>query len=129
MPLTAFGVLQACCGAPWIVEYANRVRAIMQTYLRGGRARVVWLTPPEPRYGPRAEITHAVNVAVERAAIGLKGLKVLRIDRMFSPDGYRDVITYRGREVRVRESDGVHLNVAGTALAAKAVAQAIRELG
>jgi lysophospholipase L1-like esterase len=29
----------------------------------------------------------------------------------------------------VRESDGVHLNVAGTAIAAKAVAQAIHELG
>ena len=31
-----------------------------------------------------------------------------------------------GRDVRVREPDGVHLNVAGTAIAAKAVAQAIR---
>ena len=129
VPMTAFGVLQVCCGAPWIAEYANRVREIMQTYLRDGRGRVVWLTPPEPRYGPRAEITHAVNVAVERAAAGLKGVKVLRIDRLFSPDGYSDVITYRGREVRVRESDGVHLNVAGTAIAAKAVVQAIRELG
>ena len=100
----------------------------MQTFLRGGRARVVWLTPPEPRYAPRAEITHAINIAVERAAVGLKGVKVLRIDLMFSPGGYRDVIRYRGRDVRVRESDGVHLNVAGTAIAAKAVAEAIREL-
>lgn len=36
--------------------------------------------------------------------------------------------TERGREVRVRESDGVHLNVTGTAIAAKAVAKAIGEL-
>jgi hypothetical protein len=126
---TALGVLQTCCGAAWIQEYANRTREIMKTFLRGGRARVVWMTPPEPRYPPRAEITHAINVAVERAAVGLKGVKVLRIDLMFSPDGYRDVIRYRGRDVRVRESDGVHLNVAGTAIAAKAVAEAIRELG
>ena len=55
-------------------------------------------------------------------------MKVLRIDKMFSSDGYRDVIRYRGRDVRVRESDGVHLNVAGTAIAAKAVAQAIKDL-
>jgi hypothetical protein len=123
----AIGVLQPCCGEPWIEQYANRVRGVMQTYLRGGHARVVWLTPPEPRYGPRATITHAVNAAVERAAEGLADVKVLRIDLMFSPDGYRDAITYRGREIRVRESDGVHLNVAGTAIAAKAVAQAIRE--
>ncbi len=124
----AIGVLQPCCGEPWLEQYANRVRGVMQTFLREGRGRVVWLTPPEPRYGPRATITHAVNVAVERAAKGLKGVKVLRIDLMFSPNGYSDTMMYRGREVRVRESDGVHLNVAGTAIAARAVAQAIKEL-
>jgi hypothetical protein len=124
----AAGVPQTCCGEAWIQEYASRTRTLMQTFLRGGRGRVVWMTPPEPRYAPRAEITHAINVAVERAAEGLAGVKVLRIDLMFSPDGYRDVIRYRGRDVRVRESDGVHLNVAGTAIAAKAVAEAIREL-
>ena len=124
---TAAGVPQACCGETWIREYANRVRAIMRTYLRGGRARVIWLTPPEPRYGPRAAITHAGNVAIERAAKGLAGVKVIRIDLMFTPSGrYQDVMRYRGRDVRVREPDGVHLNVAGTAIAARAVAQAIR---
>ena len=128
MPIpSALGVLQPCCGEPWIEQYANRVRAMMQTFLRNGHSRVVWLTPPEPRFGPRANITHAVNVAVVRAADGLDGVKVLRIDLMFSPNGYSDVMTYRGREVRVRESDGVHLNVTGTAIAAKAVAQAIRD--
>lgn len=127
---TAFGVLRNCCDELWIQEYANRVRGIMRTFLRAGRGRVVWLTPPEPRYGPRAEITHATNVATERAAAQLQGVKVIRIDVMFAPDGrYTDVIAYRGREVRVRESDGVHLNVAGTAIAAQAVADAIRENG
>ena len=124
----AIGIVQPCCGEPWIHEYANRARGIMQTFLRSGHGRVVWMTPPEPRWGPRAEITHATNVAVERAARGLAGVKVIRIDQMFAPEGrYTDVITYRGREVRVRESDGVHLNVAGTAIAAKAVAEVIRE--
>jgi len=125
---TAIGVLQPCCGDPWIEQYASRVRGVMQTYLREGRGRVVWLTPPEPRFGPRATITHAVNTAVERAAEGLENVKVLRIDLMFAPNGYSDVVSYRGRELRVRESDGVHLNVAGTAIAAKAVAQAIRDI-
>ena len=123
---TALGVLRPCCGELWIQEYANRTRAIMKTYLRGGRARVVWLTPPEPRYAPRAAMTHAVNVAVERAAQGLAGVKIIRIDLMFGGSPYRDVIRYRGRDTRVREPDGVHLNVAGTAIAAKAVADAIR---
>jgi hypothetical protein len=125
MPTPA-GALVACCGEPWVQEYSRRVRITMQTYLRGGRARVIWLTPPEPRYPPRAAITHALDAAVVRAAQGLAGVTVIRIDLMFSPDGYRDVIRYRGRDVRVRESDGVHLSVPGTAIAAKAVAQAIR---
>jgi hypothetical protein len=124
---TPAGAPVVCCGEEWVREYSRRVRIMMRIYLRGGRARVIWLTPPEPRYPPRAAITHAVDAAVVRAAEGLAGVKVLRIDLMFSPDGYRDVIRYRGREVRVRESDGVHLNVPGTAIAAKAVARAIRE--
>jgi hypothetical protein len=118
--------MRTCCDEAWIQEYANRVRAIMQTYLRRGRARVVWLTPPEPRYAPRAAITHATNVAVERAAAGLAGVKVVRVDLMIGGGAYRDVIRYRGLETRVREPDGVHLNVAGTAIVAKAVADAIR---
>jgi hypothetical protein len=130
MPIpTALGVMTTCCGEPWIGEYANRARQIMQTFLRNGHGRVVWMTPPEPRFAPRAQITHAINIAVERAAQGLTGVKVLRIDKMFSPNGYTDVIRWHGRNVRVRESDGVHLNVAGTAIAAKAVADAIRDLG
>ena len=69
----ALGVDQPCCGATWIAAYAARVRAIMLTFLQGGRGKVVWMTPPEPRDAQRAEITHAINVAVERAATGLAG--------------------------------------------------------
>ena len=49
-----------------------------------------------------------------------------RMDVVFTPDGYREVIRYRGRDVDVRDVDGVHLNVAGTAIAAKIVAAELR---
>jgi hypothetical protein len=124
----ALGVDQPCCGETWIAAYAARVRGIMLTFLQGGRGKVVWMTPPEPRDAQRAEITHAINVAVERAATGLAGVKVLRIDRLFSPNGYQEVIRYQGHDVRVREADGVHLSAAGTALAAKVVAAALGDL-
>jgi len=100
---------------------------MMRIYLRAGRGRVFWLTPPLPRYPARAMITNAVSAAVERAAVGLVGVTVMRVDRFFSPDGYSDVIRYRGRYVRVRESDGVHLNIAGTAIAAQLLAPAVRK--
>jgi hypothetical protein len=42
----------ACCGRPWIAEYARRARRMMRTYARDGRARVYWLLLPLPRGGP-----------------------------------------------------------------------------
>lgn len=116
---------QACCGAGWIAEYTRRVRAMMKTYRRGGAARVLWLTLPVPR-GPR-ELTDAVNRSVVQAAEGLDGVTVLRMDAFFTPNGFRQEMPYRGRTVSVREEDGIHLNIAGTAIAAKIVAAALRK--
>ena len=99
---------------------------MMQTYAQGGRARVWWLTLPLPRLAARDEISRAVNAAILRAAPGAPGVQVVRLDRTFTPDGYSDAIRYRGRRVRVREIDGVHLNVAGTAIAARIVARLVR---
>ncbi len=116
-----------CCDEPWVVLYGARVRTIMQTYLRGGRARVFWLTPPLPRDPVRRKITSAITTAIERSAVGLAGVKVVRVDQLFSPSGtYTEVIRYRGRDVRVRDSDGVHLNISGTAIMAQLLAPAIR---
>jgi hypothetical protein len=117
-----------CCEEPWIALYAGRVRAMMQTYLRDGRGRVFWLTPPVPRDPDRLKITAAVDTAIERAAEGLEGVQVIRVDQFFSPNGvYQDVIRYRGRDVRVRDADGVHLNISGTAIMAQFLTPAIRQ--
>jgi hypothetical protein len=116
----------ACCDAPWQAEYARRVRELMQIYLRNGRGRVLWLTIPLPRAARRVAIVRAVNQAIIAAGANLPVVKILRMDSVFTPDGYRDVIRYRGRDVAVRDVDGVHLNVAGTAIEASIVAQALR---
>ena len=47
---------------------------------------------------------------------------------MFTPNGFAEVIRYRGRYIRVRTADGIHLNVSGTAIAAKVIAAAIRKI-
>jgi hypothetical protein len=124
---TPAGARPACCGERWIVEYERRVRAMMRTYLRGGRGRVLWLTLPLPRGATRLAITNAVNAAILRAAVGLGGVRVLRMDRLFSPNGFQETIRYRGRNIPVRTPDGIHLNVPGTAIAAKVVVDALRE--
>ena len=117
----------ACCDEPWIALYAARVRVIMRRYLREGRGRVFWLTPPLPRNPVRLAITSAISLAVQGAAVGLAGVKVIRVDQLFSPAGvYTEVIRYRGRDVRVRDEDGVHLNISGTAILARLLAPQIR---
>lgn len=117
-----------CCDEPWVLLYAARVRTMMETYLRRGRARVFWLTPPLPRDPVRRRITSAITSASEHAAARLAGVEVVRVDRIFSPSGtYTEVIRHRGRDVRVRDPDGVHLNISGTAILAQLLAPAVRE--
>jgi hypothetical protein len=122
-PLATAAGEQPCCGPGWIAEYTRRVRAMMKTYRREGRGRVLWLTLPIPRR--RRETTDAVNAAVIAAAAGLDRVRILRMDLVFTPQGFRDAMPYRGQTVVVREADGVHLNITGAAIAAKIVAAAI----
>ena len=127
MPLPS-GVTAHCCGEPWVAEYARRVRSMMRSYARRGAGRVIWLTHPPPRDPSRAAMTTAVNDGTRRAAEGLSTVLLLRTDKIFSPDGrYHPTLRIRGREVRVRSPDGIHLTAAGTEIVARAVTQAIRK--
>jgi lysophospholipase L1-like esterase len=124
-PMRTGGSQHSCCDAAWVAEYARRVRAIMGIYARHGRGRVIYLTIAAPRVAARALITAAVNAAIVRAADGLAGVRVLRMDLLFSSHGYQPSIRYRGRKVSVRAPDGVHLDVAGTAIEAQQVVNAL----
>ena len=126
---TPAGARAECCDATWLAEYERRVRSMMATYRRKGAGRVLWLTLPLPRGGPLAETITAVNGAIVRAGKGMKGVSVLRMDSLFTPHGFAEVIRYRGRYIRVRTADGIHLNVSGTAIAARVIAAAIEKLG
>ena len=122
------GATHACCDAAWSVELAARMRATMLTYARRGRGRVFVLTIAAPRDPKRAAVTSTVNEALVRAADGLADVSVLRMDVLFSPQGFRQTMPYDGKEVDVREPDGTHLNVAGTRIEARVVAQALGRL-
>jgi hypothetical protein len=98
----------------------------MQTYLRQGRSRVVWLTLPAPRDAVRIPIFAADNAAILRASTGLAGVRVVRLDVLFTPAGWRETMPYEGRTVRVRAGDGIHLSIAGEQIAEQAVLQALR---
>ncbi len=125
---TPSGTEAQCCDGDWMLAYSRRVRAMMRRYLRSGRGRVLWLTPPLPRDPVRLKIMAAVTPAILRAAEGLDRVTVVRVDLLFAPGGaYSETIRWRGRDVRVRDADGVHLNVAGTAIVAQLLAPEIRK--
>lgn len=122
----ADGRRHSCCDAQWVGEYVRRVRRVMNIYRRGGTAQVYYLTIVAPREPARQTVVNAVNAAIIRAAKGLPGVHVLRMDLLFSPKGYVDTIRDGGRDVNIREPDGVHLNASGTAIEARETAKAIR---
>jgi len=117
-----------CCGSSWAAEYAYRARRMIDTYRRGGRARVYWLTVPAPRDRDRQEIARAVNAAIAVAAEPYRAqAEVLDMTELFTPGGrYRDAMPVDGRDRLVREPDGIHLNGTGAAVAADAVLDAMR---
>jgi lysophospholipase L1-like esterase len=117
-----------CCGAAWIDEYARRARQMMRSYARAGRGRVYWLLLPAARGGFFRELFPAVNTALRHAAAGLDDdVRLIDLEAVFTPGGrYRSSMRIDGKRVRVRQSDGVHLNTAGASLAATLVIRALR---
>jgi len=113
----------SCCGAQWAAIYANRVRQMANTYRQGGAAHVYWLTLPTPRDPARARISRVVNAAIE---VGVQpwAAQVSVVDTVpiFTPGGvYRDAMKIGGVETIVRQSDGIHLNDAGSSLLAGSI--------
>jgi lysophospholipase L1-like esterase len=112
-----------CCDADYAAAYANRVRQVMNTYRQGGAAKVYWLTVMTPRDPGAQRVERMVNASIEAAAQPwLSQIRVVDTVPIFTPgDEYRDAMPIDGRETIVRESDGIHLNDAGSELLADLV--------
>jgi lysophospholipase L1-like esterase len=117
-----------CCGPAWAAAYAFRVRRMMNTYRRGGSARVYYLRLPLPREKSRQEIVRAVNAAIDVAAVPYGAhVRVLDLTRVFTPGGrYRAAMSVGGERRIVRRPDGIHLSDLGAELASRIVLSALR---
>jgi len=116
-----------CCGAEWAAIYAQRARSMMDIYRQNGVARVYWLTLPAPRDSARQQISRVVDYSVTVAAQPWADqVRMLDMVPVFTPGFvYRDAMTIAGQATIVRQADGVHLNDAGSQLAAGIVESAI----
>jgi lysophospholipase L1-like esterase len=117
----------SCCGPEWAAIWANRARVLMDNYRQGGAAKVYWLTVPAARDPDRKPIVDAVDAAVYAAAAPWRDqVRVLDMSAIFTPgDKFRIAMEVDGSETIVREPDGIHLNQAGSAVAAEAAEAAL----
>jgi hypothetical protein len=119
-----------CCGAEWLALYAARARPLVQSYLRGGHGRVYWLLLPAPREALRAPLFEAVNNALRLLASEVgSAMRLIPVDSVISPGGYRDTIEYDGMRIHPRAPDGIHLNHAGACVEDSLLNAALREDG
>lgn len=126
-PMRTPGGTVTCCDARWAAEYATRVRAMMETYRRGGRGRVYWLLIPASSDAARNRLIGVVNTTIRLAAAGFgEQVRVLDLAEVFTPGGrYRSSMDVDGRPQVVRDPDGAHLNAAGGRVAADVVLRAL----
>jgi lysophospholipase L1-like esterase len=124
---SSIGRSVSCCNPEWAAIYATRVRRMMNTFRRGGAARVYWLTLPLPRSAARLQIARAVNAAIGVAAQPFRAhVRVLDMVSVFTPSGFRASMVIDGKNTIVRQPDGVHLNGPGSAHAAGLVEARLR---
>ncbi len=127
---TPQGAEVQCCGEPWGLEYERRARALMETYAQRGTAAVAWLAVPAMRDTRRDEPGRAVNAAIRRAAEDVPGAFVVPVDELLTPGGvYRPTAERGGKQVPIREDDGIHLTIAGARIVVAAVVEGLQEAG
>ncbi|MDQ1712694.1 MAG: uncharacterized protein QOE45_2144 [Frankiaceae bacterium] len=112
-------ILQAG-SAEWAAEYQKRAAAVMGAFANGHRT-VYWIGMPIARSARLTGIYRVMNDAVRRAAGSVSGVRFVDIWAMYAPNGHYqdDFADESGRVRRMRNSDGIHLSVAGAAFLAR----------
>lgn len=127
---TLDGVEIECCDEPWIAEYERRARELMRIYTQNGTAAVAWLAVPAMRDERRKPAQIAVNIALRRAAAKVPGTVIVATDELLTPGNvFRPTAEVGGREVPIREDDGIHLTPAGARLVLRAVLDVFADAG
>jgi hypothetical protein len=114
-------------GTPaWTREYERRAEICMRIWAQGARRRVYWLAMPPSRAADWANDDAQINIALRHAAAHVPGVEYLDILGPITDHGrYADYVYQHGQPVMVRESDGVHVNIAGSTIVAQEVRMVI----
>ncbi len=115
-------------GSPaWTREYQRRAAIVMRIWIHGGVKRVYWLSMP-PASNPQWSYDYyRINIAVRAAARQVPGVHFLNVNGPITNHGrYEDYVNVGGQPVLTRESDGLHLNIAGSNIVAGEVLPVIK---
>ena len=114
--------------AAWTREYARRVAVCMRIWTEGqATRRVYWLSLPPARNPAWAFDFAQIDQAIRSAARQVPGARYLDVLGPITLRGrYTDYVTIGGQPTLIRESDGVHLNMAGSQLVANEVVPVLR---
>lgn len=113
----------------WTREYQRRAEIVMRAFIDNGVKRVYWLSMPPPGDGAASEAHdfHQINAALKRAAVRVPGVHYVNIIPAVTYRGrYVDYKKVNGQLTLIRESDGIHLNVAGSQLVSDMVVPIIK---
>jgi hypothetical protein len=100
----------------------------MQIWARQGNRRIYWLSVPPARDAGWAHDDTQINLALRRAAARVPGAEFVDVLGPVTDHGrYADFVKVNGQETLIREPDGVHLNVAGSALVAHEIRAVLAE--
>ena len=115
--------------AAWKAEYARRVSAVMNEVASPFRT-LIWLEPPLTAR-PRINQTNAViDQVLVAAAATHPGVRVVSLAPTLAPNGVFDEYLggSSGQPIQVRDTDGVHLTLAGAALVTPLIRRIVEQV-
>ena len=122
--LQAAGGQVAVFGTPeWDREYASRVAAVLRELREAGVRHILWLGLPDMREKKLHDDTRRINAILRAECDRVPEAEYFDVAPLFSPQPgtYSAYVVRGGKVVQTRANDGIHLNVEGADILARAI--------
>ncbi|MGF7234729.1 MAG: DUF459 domain-containing protein [Frankia sp.] len=115
-------------GSPaWVTEYTRRAVILLRIYSQGGRVPIYWMSLPIARSAKLDGYFRQLNAAIAAATRVVPRTHLVNIrDRLADHGSYSAYLTDdSGHKILARDSDGVHMTIDGSRLAARILLKVI----
>jgi hypothetical protein len=115
-------------GSPqWVKEYTRRATILLRIYSQGGRVPIYWMSLPVAHNAKLDGYFRQLNSAITAASRVVPRTRLVDIrDRLSRNGAYSAYLTDdSGTKILARDSDGVHMTIDGSRLAARILLRVI----